>query len=136
MPVSFTLQDKDNQMPDTTNTNGADGGPKPEGRDSAIHGLSLVFGDSVRHLAQMSDSQQVAILSMTAILALLPGTAQIDATRLALVVQALTKGRKDADQVRERIAAYVSMVVSIANKLPELAAEVDAAQGKGDATSN
>ena len=59
-------------------------------------------------------------------MALLPGVAQIDAKRLAVIVQALTQGRKDADQVRERIATYVSMVVSMANKLPEVIAEADA----------
>jgi hypothetical protein len=117
-------------MSDTTNTNGADAAQQPPSRDSAIHGLSMVFGDSVKHLANMADSQQVAILSMTAILAMLPGTAQIDATRLAVIVQALTKGRKDADQVRERVAAYVSMIVSLANKLPDVVAKVEAAQNE------
>ena len=59
-------------------------------------------------------------------MALLPGVAEIDPKRLAVIVQALTQNRKDADQVRERIAAYVAMVVTLANKLPEVIAEADA----------
>ncbi|WP_398480639.1 hypothetical protein [Tardiphaga sp.] len=117
-------------MSDTTKTNGADAAQQPPTRDSAIHGLSMVFGDSVKHLAHMADAQQVAIMSMTAVLAMLPGTAQIDATRLAVIVQALTKGRKDADQMRERVATYVSMIVSLANKLPEVVEKVEAEKAK------
>ncbi len=122
-------------MSNTATTTGTNGATEPPSRDSAIHGLSMVFGDTVKHLVTMADSQQVAILSTTAILAMLPGVGQIDPTRLAVIVQALTQGRKDADPMRERIATYVSMVVSLANKLPDVVAEMEAKGGKS-ATPN
>ena len=113
-------------MTDNAKPNGNIKVPEPGSADSAIQGLSMIFGASVKQLVANAESQQVAILALTSMLALLPGVAEIDPKRLAVVVQALTQGRKDADQVRERIAAYVSMVVTMANKLPEVIAEADA----------
>ena len=104
--------------------------PEPGSVDSAIQGLSMIFGASVKQLVGTAESQQVAILALTSILALLPGVAEIDPKRLAVVVQALTQNRNDADQVRERIGAYVAMVVTLANKLPEVIAEADAKERK------
>lgn len=100
--------------------------PEAGSTDSAIQGLSMVFGDTVKQLVANAESQQVAILAMTSILALIPGVAQIDSTRLGVIVQALTQNRKDAEQVRERIAAYAAMVVGLANRLPEAVAEAKA----------
>jgi len=116
-------------MSDTATTNGTNGSSEPPSRDSAIHGLSMIFGDTVKHLATMADSQQVAILATTAIMAMLPGVGQIDPARLAVVVQALTQSRKPDDPIRERITTYVSMVVSLADKLPQVIAEMDAKGG-------
>jgi hypothetical protein len=123
-------------MSDTATTTGTNGGAEPPSRDSAIHGLSMVFGDTVKHLATMADSQQVAILATTAIMAMLPGVGKIDPTQLAVVVQALTQSRKDGDPIRERITTYVSMVVSLAEKLPEVVAEMEAKSGKKSTASN
>jgi hypothetical protein len=115
-------------MVTTARPNGQSKAPDPNSTDSAIQGLSIIFGDTVKQLVANAESQQVGILALTSMMALVPGVAQIDAKRLAVVVQALTQGRKDADQIRERIATYVSMVVSMANKLPEVIAEADAKQ--------
>ena len=113
-------------MADNAKSNEQTKPPEPGSTDAAIQGLSMIFGDTVKQLVGNAESQQVAILALTSMMALLPGTAEIDAKRLAVVVQALTQNRKDADQIRERIATYVSMVVSMANKLPEVIAEADA----------
>jgi hypothetical protein len=113
-------------MANDANSNGQIKVPEPGSADSAIQALSMVFGGTVKQLVGTAESQQVAILALTSILALLPGVGDIDPKRLAVVVQALTQNRNDADQVRERIAAYVAMVVSMANKLPEVIAEADA----------
>lgn len=118
-------------MTDNAKLNGNIKVPEPGSADSAIQALSLVFGGTVKQLVGTAEAQQVAMLALTSILAVLPGVAEIDPKRLAVIVQALTQNRKDADQVRERIAAYVSMVVSMANKLPEVVAEVDAKERKG-----
>lgn len=117
-------------MADNAKSNGQVKVPEPGSADAAIQGLSMVFGGTVKQLVGNAESQQVAILALTSILALLPGVAEIDPKRLAVVVQALTQNRNDADQIRQRIAAYVSMVVSMANKLPEVIAETEAKEKK------
>lgn len=65
-----------------------------------------------------NEAMQVGLLGMASILALLPGTAKIDAERLAVVLQALTANNPNAEILKPRIAAYVSMIVSIARELP------------------
>jgi hypothetical protein len=121
---------QETKMTDSAKLNGNIKVPEPGSADSAIQALSMVFGGTVKQLVGNAESQQVAILALTSILALLPGVAEIDPKRLAVIVQALTQNRKDADQIRERIAAYVSMVVSMANKLPEVIAEAEAKEHK------
>jgi hypothetical protein len=121
---------QETKMTDNAKLNGNIKVPEPGSADSAIQALSMVFGGTVKQLVGNAESQQVAILALTSILALLPGVAEIDPKRLAVIVQALTQNRKDSDQIRERIAAYVSMVVSMANKLPEVIAEADAKEHK------
>lgn len=98
-----------------------------------ITALALLFGDSVKSLVQTAEAQQTAILAMTAMLALQPGTAEIDAKRLGVIVQALTTDRKDAERVRTDIAAYVSMVVGIAKKLPDIMADAEKAEAEANA---
>lgn len=65
-----------------------------------------------------NEAMQVGLLGMASILALLPGTAKIDAERLAVVLEAFTANNPNAETLKPRIAAYVSMVVSIARDLP------------------
>jgi hypothetical protein len=113
-------------MASDTKPNGTIKAPELGSPDAAIQAMTLLFGDNVRQLAGTAESQQVAILALTSLVALLPGVAQVDANRLAVIVQALTENRKDGEQVRERIATYAAMVVGLANKLPEVMAEVDA----------
>jgi len=98
-----------------------------------VTALALLFGDSVKSLVQTAEAQQTAILAMTAMLALSPGVADIDAKRLGVVVQALTMGRKDADRVRGDVAAYVSLIVGFAKKLPEIMADAEKAEADAKA---
>jgi hypothetical protein len=102
---------------------------EPTSPDASIQALSMVFGDTVKQLVGVSEAQQVAILAATSILALMPGVAEIDAGKLAVIIQALTRGRKDADQIRERVATYAAMIVTLADKLPEAVAEAQANTG-------
>lgn len=112
--------------------------PKPGTPDAALQALSLLFGDAVKHLVTTAESQQTAILALTAMLALNPNTTEVDAKRLGVVVQALTQNRKDAEQARERIAAYVSAIVGLASKMPEALAVLDGGDAKasGNGKSN
>lgn len=105
------------------NSNGATKVPEPGSSDAAIQHLSLLFGDTVKQLVGISDSQQVAILAATSILALMPNVADIDVGKMAMIVQALTRGRKDAEQICERVAAYTTMIMTVADMLPGIMAE-------------
>src|SRR5689334_20796135 len=93
--------------------------PKQGTPEAAIQSLATMFGDAVQQLVQTTESQQTGILALTAMMALVPGTADIDAKRLAVIVQTLTQNREDADVVREKIAAYVAAIVGIAKNMPE-----------------
>ena len=115
-------------MTDTMKANGDDNATPFGPKDSPMQALSMLFGDTVRQLVGTAESQQVAILALTSMLILTPGVAEIDAKRVAVIVQALTQNRKDAEQMRERIATYISMVVNMANKLPEAIADAEARQ--------
>ena len=115
-------------MANNAQVNGTITTPEPGASDMSIQGLSLLFGATVKQLVGTAESQQIAILALTSMLALVPGVAQIDPKGIAVIVQALTQDRKDAEQLQARIATYVSMVVNIANKLPEAIADAEARQ--------
>jgi hypothetical protein len=115
-------------MTDNAQSNGTVKVPEPGSTDAAIQHLSLIFGGTVKQLVGTAESQQVAILAMTAMLALMPGVTEVDPKRLAVLVQALTQNRKDADEMRKRIADYSALIVTMANKLPEAIAEAEAKQ--------
>lgn len=102
--------------------------PQPGTAEAGVTALALMFGDSVKQLIVTAEAQQTAILGLTAMLALSASTADLDPKRLGVIVQALTMGRKDADRVREQVAAYVSMIVGIAGKLPEIMADAEKAE--------
>ena len=113
--------------------------PQPGTAEAGVTALALMFGDSVKQLIVTAEAQQTAILGMTAMLALSPGAADIDPKRMGVIVQALTMGRKDADRVREQVAAYVSMIVGLARKLPDIMAdaeEAERARKSGKSASN
>jgi len=81
----------------------------------------------MRQLSHAAETQQTAILALTTILAVMAETGKLPADRLAVVASALTAGRADADAAREKIAAYLSLVMNIAKKLPEILAANEAA---------
>ena len=122
-------------MADNAKPNGS-AKAEPGSTDQAIQGLSMLFGDTVKQLVANAEAQQVAILALTSILVVVPGIAEIDKLRLATIVQTLTQGRKDADKIRERMAAYVAMIVSMADKVPEALAEAEAKGPQGSARAN
>jgi hypothetical protein len=80
-----------------------------------------------------NEALHVGLLGMTAVVAMLPGTANIDAERLAVVLEALTHNNPNAETLKPRIAAYVSMVVSIAKDLPGVMSDAAMNQATGSA---
>ncbi len=105
--------------------------PEADKTQKAIQGLALLFGDTVKQLVTNAENQEVAVLGLTAMVAMLSSTAPLDPAKLGLVVQVLTAGRKDAEQIRERIAAYVTAAVGIATNLPDVLAKAEAALKNG-----
>jgi len=100
--------------------------------------LGTALGLSLQQLAAANDAQQIAILAMTAVLALSPGTAAIELDKLGAVLAILTKGQPNGDAYRARIAQYVSLMVNIARKLPAAVDEAKkaAAQAPAGATES
>jgi hypothetical protein len=84
----------------------------------AAEAMGTALGLSLQQLASANDAQQIAIMALTAIVALSPGTATIDPQKLGAVLAILTKGQPNGDVHRKRIAQYVSLIVDIARKLP------------------
>jgi len=99
----------------------------------AMAAMGLVFGDSVKQLVMTAEAQQTAILAITAMLAVAPGIAEVDPRRVAVIIESLTMGRKEGERerVREQVAAYVSMIVGIAGKLPQIIADAEKAGKAG-----
>jgi hypothetical protein len=96
----------------------------------ALTALGLIFGDSVKQLVMTAEAQQTAILAITAMLAVAPGMAEVDPKRVAVIIEALTMGRKEGERerVREQVATYVAMIVGIAGKLPGIVADAEKAE--------
>jgi hypothetical protein len=92
----------------------------------AIQTVAAVLGDSMKKVATAEEAQQVAILGTAAIVACLPGTAQISRESLAAVVGLLAKGR--SDEFRQQIAKFIGMAVMVSKHLPEILAAQEAAK--------
>ena len=80
--------------------------------------LAALIVGAFKNFQSGNEALHVGLLGLMAVTALLPGTAKIDAERLAVVVEALTAKSPNAEALKPKIAAYVSMVVSIAKDLP------------------
>lgn len=91
---------------------------------------ALIIG-AFKQFNTSNEAMQIGLLGMASVLALLPDTAKIDAERLAVVLEALTANNPNAENLKPRIAAYVSMIVSIAKELPS--AMSDAAMNQATA---
>jgi hypothetical protein len=112
-------------MADQTGT-GAPGDPAGAGTDrQSIDALAAMFGVTMKKIADANDAQQVAILALTAVMALLPDTAKVEPAKLGVVLELLTHGRPDRDKVRQQVANYVSLIVGVARKLPAVIAEAE-----------
>ena len=98
----------------------------------AAEALGTALGLSLQQLAVANDAQQIAIMALTAVVALSPGTAAIDTEKLGAVLAILTKGQPNGDAYRARIAQYVSLMVNVARKLP---GAVEEAKGRADEIS-
>jgi len=94
----------------------------------AIQAVAAVLGDSLKKVASADESQQIAILGTAAIVACLPGVADIPRERLAAVIGILSQGR--SEEFRKRIAQFIGMSVTVSARLPEIVAQQKAARAK------
>ena len=106
--------------------------------NDAMSALSKVLGDAGKRLIGQSDAQQTAITALTAIIIASPATAAISQERLAAVLYALSGGKAGSEDTLKKAIAYASMIVTMAQKLPELEtqtkAEVAAEKAAGGAS--
>jgi hypothetical protein len=94
----------------------------------AIQAVAAVLGDSLKRVASADESQQIAILGTAAIVACLPGVADIPRDRLAAVVGILSQGR--SEEFRKRIVQFIGMSVTVSERLPDIVAKAKAARAK------
>jgi hypothetical protein len=94
----------------------------------AIQAVAAVLGDSLKKVASADESQQIAILGTAAIVACLPGVADIPRDRLAAVVGILSQGR--SEEFRKRIVQFIGMSVTVSERLPDIVAKAKAARAK------
>lgn len=104
--------DATKETPDAAET------PKVERDRKAAEALGAMLGASIKQLAGANESQQTAILALTAILAASSATASADPEKLAVMIEMLTKGHPNRDTLRKQIANYVSLVIGVSSKLP------------------
>jgi len=95
---------------------------------AAIQTIAAVLGDSMKKMAFAEEAQQVAILGTASIVAALPETAQVPRERLAVVVNLLTSGR--SEEFRQKVAQFIGMAVTVAQRLPDVMAAQEAAAAR------
>lgn len=95
-------------------------GPPHEGQQNAerqaIQALSQALGDSLTKIAASSQNQLVTSIGLTAILASLPGVAEIDTHRLGALIGAISRGRPDEAEFRQKVAAFTARVLTLAKE--------------------
>lgn len=80
--------------------------------------LVQVLGEALKNMAQANEAAQVAILSFGAIAVANVATGQIPPRAMAAAISAMVSGRPDTDQMRGKVAAFVSMLVGMSERLP------------------
>jgi hypothetical protein len=108
-------------MSDTTQTQNGTGQ-----RDTVAHVVMTAMQD----MAQANKATETAIIALSSILVASAATGQIPPRAMAAAVSALTAGRPDAEELRGKVAAYVSMIAGMSEKLPGALANAAAAEEK------
>lgn len=80
--------------------------------------LVQVLGESIKSMLQANEATQVAILSFGAIAVANVATGQIPPRAMAAAISAMVSGRPDAEQMRGKVASFVTMLVGMSERLP------------------
>lgn len=82
----------------------------------AIQAAAANIVDNLNKMSELAQGQVVATCGAAAILACLPGTADIDAQELGAVIAAITRGRKDEAAMRDKVAIYAAKIIDLARR--------------------
>ena len=106
-------------------------GSAHNGGNGNLETLAVVLGASMKQIAGANDAQQIAILALTAIVACSPTTASLDLEKLGVALKTLTMNRSDSEKVCKQVADYVSLIVGVSRKLPDVLAQAKTAKEAG-----
>jgi len=92
----------------------------------AIETLAGTLTSSMRAMSTTAEAQQIAILSLGAVIACLPGTAEIPKERLGAALALLTKGR--SKEFTDKLANFMGAAITASQMIPPLADKIAAAR--------
>jgi hypothetical protein len=101
-------------------------GSKPAGQSESAAEAAALIVDNLHKGMEALQHQVVASVALSSIIACLPGTADIDAQELGAVIAAITRGRGDAPELRDKAAVYAARLVGLARDARDEAAKVAA----------
>jgi hypothetical protein len=96
-----------------------------EQQESADEAAKVIV-ENLKTGKEILQHQVVGSVGMAAIIACLPGTADIDPMELGAVIAAITRGRGDAPELREKAAIFAARLVGLARDARAEAAAVAA----------
>jgi hypothetical protein len=88
--------------------------------------LTKIMGDAGKKLIGQTEAQQIALMALKSIVVASPVTATLNQDRLAAVLYSLGGATPGAAPMLKKVSAYLGMLVTMAQKLPELEAEAKA----------
>jgi hypothetical protein len=89
-----------------------------------IQALVGTLGSSMKSMAATSEAQQIALLSIAAIVACLPETAKISEERLTAALALMAHGR--SKEFTEKLARFIAMGVATAREIPDVVEKIKA----------
>lgn len=79
----------------------------------AIKALGSALNESLRKISEAEQSHLVSMMGVAAVLACLPDTAKVDATRVGALVGVLSRGRPDEEALRDKVAKFAARILTI-----------------------
>jgi hypothetical protein len=122
-------------MSDTMQAQAPAQAPVPQSADEQRESIAGVVMDAMNNMAKANAATETALISLSAILVASAATGNIPPRAMAAAISALTNGRPNSDDMRSKVAAYVSMIVGMAEKLPGALAAAQAAEAKAGAAA-
>jgi hypothetical protein len=90
----------------------------------AIQALAGTLGHSMKNMAETTEAQQIAILSLAAIVACLPETTRIPQERLTAALALMAHGR--SKDFTEKLARFIAMGIATSHEIPKVVEKIKA----------